>query len=395
MEPPKTDEVKKDPETELSNSKPIVIAVVGILIGVIVAFTGFYLWKMYSEKQNEIKNLKEQTENLKKGEENATNEEAAQGNANNENSSAEDVYAGWETYYNYEVGYMLRYPANWTVNETDEWNEITDQAVKYISIDTPDNKFFLYFGLKLKSDDFGISNRTGVGAGDVKDNGNMTILGTNVSIKELVYKGKIQEMFFGALGSVNTKDGKYSFGSSLSPHGTSTGVFSDLDTAKKILESVKIIERKKISCVSSLSSADKQTMKNWKTYKNDKYDYSFKYPDDWTAPDTDKNVVTLNGDGGDTTFQFRSGPATAIDYMGYKTDSKKNVKIACQNGKATYLSGDPVSNPGSDNDRMIFAQFEKNGSPHLIMFTYKYISASISSDMVEMYNLILKSVTFN
>lgn len=394
MEAQKIEETKNPEEGKSKNRKPIMIAVLGILIGVVIAFLGFFFWKMYSEKQSEFQNLKEEVESLKRGEGDVTNKGVVEEDANNENVSGGEEYAGWKTYYNYEVGYMLHYPIDWTINEIDEWNEITDQAVKYVSIDTPDKKFFLYFGLKFKEDDFGISNRTGVGAGDLKDNGNFVVLGTNASVKNLVYKGKIQEIFFGNLGSTNTKDGKYSFGSSLSPHGTSTGNFPDLETAKKILESVRIIERKKISCVSTLDSKDKLNMKNWKTYSNSKYHYSFKYPKDWTVPDVDKNVVTLNGDGGDTTFQFRSGAATAIDYIGYNVDSKKNVKVACQNGKNTYLSGDPVSNPGSANDRMVFAQFEKNGSPHLVMFTYKYIGASVSSDMVEMYDLILKSIVF-
>lgn len=165
--------------------------------------------------------------------------------------------------------------------------------------------------------------------------------------------------------------------------------------AKKILGSVKIVEKKKVSCISALSSADKLAMNNWKNYKSSKYDYSFKYPSDWTNPSVDGGVVTLNGDGGDTTFQFRSGPSTATDYMGYQVDSKKNIQVACRNGKTTFLSGDPINNPGSSNDRMIFTQFEKNGVPHLVMFTYQYVGASLSSDMVEMYDLILKSIEFN
>jgi len=384
--------MENNQNAEIKNKEhdPALIAILGILVGVIIAIAGFIFWKIYAEKQNDFQVLKNQVEDLKREVGDSTDKGVVEEDANGENISEGEEYAGWKTYYNYEVGYALRYPSDWIIKETDEWNDLTDQAVKYISIDTPDKKFFLYFGLKGKSDDFGISNRTGVGAGDIKDVGNISVLGTNITIKNLVYGGKIQEIFFGALGSVNTKDGKYSFSSSLSPHDKSTGNFPDLETAEKILQSVKIIEKKKVSCISALSFDDKQATKDWKEYKNSKYHYGFKYPKEWAGPDVSNDVVTLNGDGGDTTFQFRSGLSTATDYMGYEVDSKKNVQVSCQNGKSTYLSG--VS--GSDNDRMIFTQFEKNGIPHLLMFSYQYVGASISSDMAEMYGLILKSVTF-
>lgn len=373
---------------------PAMIAGLGIFVGIIIAFLAFFFWQAYSEKQGEFESLKQELENLKKESSDSTGKGIVEEDVSGENTTGGEEYAGWKTYYNYEIGYMLRYPSNWILTETDEWNEITDQAVKYVSIDTPDKKFFFYFGLKSKGDDFGISNRTGVGAGELADGEKMTVLGTPINIKKLVYKGKIQEFFFGALGFVNTKDGKYTFSSSLSPRGTTTGNFPDLEIAQKILTSVRIIEKKKVSCDSILNSNDKESMKNWKNYSSNKYGYSFKYPKDWTNPDVSGGVVTLNGDGGDTTFQFRSGPSTAIDYMGYKVDSNKNIKISCQGAKSTYLSGDPVNNPGSDNDRMIFSQFEKNGAPHLVMFSYQHSGASISGDMQELYDLIIKSIEF-
>lgn len=390
-------EIQQNP-TENNNKKTennhLMVALLGVLVGIVIAVFGFVFWKIYAEKQNDFQALKNQVEDLKKEVGDSTDKGIVEEDASGENISEGEEYAGWKTYYNYEVGYMLRYPSDWIIKETDEWNDLTDQAVKYVSIDTPDKKFFLYFGMKGKSDDFGISNRTGVGAGELKDVGNITILETNATIKNLVYGGKIQEIFFGALGSVNTKDGKYSFSSSLSPHDKSTGNFPDLDSAEKILQSIKIVERKKISCISALSSEDNLDMKDWKVYKNNKYHYSFKYPKDWTNPDVSNDVVTLNGDGGDTTFQFRSGASTATDYMGYEIDSKENVQVSCQNGKSTYLSGDTINNPGSENDRMIFTQFDKNGIKHLVMFSYQYVNASISSNMTEMYDSILKSVTF-
>ncbi len=376
--------MENQPNTNPKNNNPITIALLGILVGLTMAFFGFYFWKTYNENEAQFQDLKNQMDDMKKEVGDSTDKGIIE-----EDVSDSEEYAGWKIYYNYEIGYMLRYPSNWVLKETDEWNDLTDQAVKYVSIDAPDKKSFLYFGLKNKTDDFGISNRTGVGAGDIQDGGQIAVLGTNITIKNLVYKGKIQEIFFGAVGQVNTKDGKYVFSSSLSPHDTTTGNFPDLETASKILESARIIPKKNVACVSTLSAGDKQSMTGWKTYANQKYHYAFRYPKEWQIADQDDDVISMEADG--INFQFRSGPSSAIDYMGYDVASKKSIEVACQSGKSTYLSGNSAN---SENESMILTQFEKNGVSHLGMFSYHNIGASVSGDLAEEYGLVLKSIEF-
>jgi hypothetical protein len=377
----------------------IISAVVAVVF--ILGILGFFGWKKYSEKQKNLQALQEQVDNLKKEGENTTTQPVEQvyntgiGNAAVTDNQATDDYAGWNTYTNTEIGYQLKYPTDWTVKEIAEFSDLIGSDVKYITITTGDKKYFLYFGLKEKNDNFAISDRTGVGAGDLIQESSVTILGTDTAVKKLVYKSKVKEYFFPGTGSVKTADGKYYFGASFSPgSGASYDALNmlgipELAKAKLILASVKIIPRtvSQTGCSLILTSSDKLNMKDWKTFKNDKYGYSFKYPKEWTYDKTsDKLIDFKNGPDGEV-FSWRSDEMTALGFEGWEPDGAvKNLKVACQSAKSTYLQ--------QGIERMIFTQFKKDGKNHMTNFGYKYVGASISSDLIEEYDLILKSIEF-
>lgn len=381
-----------------SRKKAVIISAV-VAIVLILGTLGYFGWKKYSEKQNNLKALQEQIENLKKEAESLINQASEQsGNITEKAVSEEetaDEYSGWNTYTNLEVGYQLRYPTDWTVKEISTYSELIGADVKYITITTADKKYFLYWGLKYENDNFSISDRTGVGAGDLIQEGSVTILGTDTAVKKLVYKSKVKEYFFPGPGTQKTSDGKYSFGAAFSPgSGTSYDSLNmlgvpALEKARLILASVKIIPRTatQTGCALTLTSPDKLAIKTWKTYKNDKYDYSFKYPADWIVDKVSDKLINFTGAGDDTVFSWRSAEMTALGYEGWELDTTKNLKVACQSAKSTFLE--------QGDERMIFTQFKKDGKEHMTSFSYKYIGASISSDMVEMYDLILKSVEFD
>lgn len=389
-----TSEEIKPPKKSHKKAVIISASVVAVLI---LGALGYFGWKYYAGKQSQLGELKQQLENLKKESENLSDQAATQENQAGEEGQGEetaDEYVGWNTYNNYEVGYQLKYPADWTVKETSAWNELIGKDVKYITITTADKKYFLYWGLKEKNDDFGISDRTGVGAGDLIQEGSVTILGTDTAVKKIVYQSKVKEYFFPGTGSAKTTDGKYSFGAAFSPG--SGGDYNalnmqgvpELEKAKLILASVKIIPRTaaQTGCASTLNASDKLNMKDWKTFKNDKYGYLFRYPKVWTYDKmSDKLINFKNGADGEV-FSWRSEEMTALGFEGWDLDTTKNLKVACQSAKSTYLE--------QGDERMIFTQFKKGGKDHMANFGYKYIGASISSDMVEMYDLILKSVEF-
>jgi len=157
-----------------------------------------------------------------------------------------DPYAGWKTYTNNVIGYKLRYPSGWIVKEVNTTSEVIEKDVKYITITNPDKKYFLAFGLKLKTDAFVTSDRTGIGAGDFVKNGKITILGTKVDIEQLSYKNKIKEVFY-PQSITKTADGKYQFTASFSANDIAG--YDSLDmtnlteeaAAEKILKSVELL----------------------------------------------------------------------------------------------------------------------------------------------------------
>jgi hypothetical protein len=390
----------EDLEPPKKDRKKVIIISAAVAVVLLLGILGYLGWKKYAEKQNNLKTLQEQLENLKKATEDTASQLTGQNNSTTEESASEetvaDEYAGWNTYTNTQVGYELKYPADWTVKETDTFNDLIGNDVKYITITTADKKYFLYWGLKYDGDDFAISDRTGVGAGDLIQEGTVTILGTNTAIKKLVYKNKVKEYFYPGTGSQKTTDGKYYFGAAMSP-GSGSGYDSldmlgvpELEKARLILASVKIIPRAaavETGCASTLTASDKVAIKNWKTFKNDKYDYSFRYPEDWDYDKVSDKLIDFEGDD-NVVFSWRSEEMTALGFEGWDTDgAQKNLKVACQSAKSTFLK--------QGDERMIFTQFKKDGKNHMTNFGYRYVGASISSDMVEMYDLVLKSVEFD
>lgn len=376
----------------------------GLAMGFILAVAGFFVWNKYIQKQKEISDLKFQVENLQ-NKDNLSEENASGGNSSPGNSvnPASDEYPGWETYTNLEVGYTLRYPSGWTIKETSGKSEITGADVKYVTLDTPDKKYFLYFGLKGKNDSFYISDRTGVGAGDVEEKGAITVLNTNTSVKQLIYKGKIQEIFFGAVGSSTTADGKYIFGASFGSRGNTdggSGINPDLEyieTAKKILESAALLDKTSASgssCLPSFTAEEKLDMTNWKTFTNNKYSFNFMYPNDWKIKNSSSDNLILGDEDDAMTFQIKSNMA-AFGLENYKLGPEKNVKIACKSTKITTYIADSDADPSfSGNERLVLTSFEKNGTAHTIFFSYKDIGASISSDIWEQFDLILESIKY-
>ena len=403
------DNLSDDLSTESADSGKKIAewAIIGLALGFVIVAVGFFSWNKYYQNQKEISNLKSQIENLKQ-----VGDNSASGNSSGQDSSAQgdalvDEYVGWKTYTNSEVGYMLRYPSDWTLKETSGKSEVTGSDIKYITIDTPDNKYFLYFGLRKKSDSFSMSDRTGVGAGEIQDSGSATVLDTEITIRKLVYKNKINELFFGAINSNPTADGNYVFAAGFGSHiDTYSGSGIDpnltyIGTSGKILASVKLIERAAAvsagsgsACAPIFTAEEKLNMKGWKTFANTKYGFSFTYPNDWPIKNSSQDNVSLGDKDDAVTFQIKSGNSP-FGLESYKLGSKKLVKIACKDVTITSYIADPKIDPSfAGDERMIITSFEKGGTAHTIFFTYKDIGASISSDIIEAFNLILKSINY-
>jgi len=155
--------------------------------------------------------------------------------------------ATWEVYTNSSVGYKLCYPSDWTLKETDEISETIGMHVKFVTIDTPDNKYFLLFGVKKLTDDFRTNDRTGVGQGDLvpKPERAFELLGVTVTPEALVDQNRIIEYFYnqpeGTSGQCNCEFQAF-FSSSVDYPESETINMTNLEyvtTAEKILKSVE------------------------------------------------------------------------------------------------------------------------------------------------------------
>lgn len=154
-----------------------------------------------------------------------------------------DPYEGWLTYTNEDVGYQLRYPPGWTVEEHTE-NDAGDPGAKFITIDNEDGSFFVAFGLRGVGETFPISGRTGLGVGEPVEQGSITVLGENVKIYLHVYEGKAKTTFFGKWAGTFTI-GDHEMWAEFSGTGPynelDVSTSPDLENAKKILESLELI----------------------------------------------------------------------------------------------------------------------------------------------------------
>jgi len=161
-----------------------------LLVIIIVGAGGFFAGRFYWERSSKS--------SAKSPDSSATSSAGTKSAGNNQ--VAEGAQKGcWKTYKTVPVGYRIDYPCDWNLTETNEFSETSQMNVKHITIRTPDNKYFLYWGYK-KSAEQGFENndRTGVGAGDFfpKPNMALSILGVNVTPRALVYQNKIKEYFY-------------------------------------------------------------------------------------------------------------------------------------------------------------------------------------------------------
>ena len=133
-------------KTEENSKKKIVITVAVTLLAIAVLAGLIFAIKKYNDRKKELQSLKEQMEALQKSSETSGGETTiTEENGETKTPEAQtgtDEYVGWKTYTNSEIGYTLKYPADWTMEETDQFSPVREATVKYIAIDTPGKNIF-------------------------------------------------------------------------------------------------------------------------------------------------------------------------------------------------------------------------------------------------------------
>lgn len=169
----------------------IVFAVVGVI-------GGFFLGQWYTNNHAKTEVVKTSPTPKATTSKKASTEPSGTTSASPSATKSADPYDGWKTFTDNTVGYKLRYPGDWTIKQVNNYNETIQTDVRYVKITTPDEKYFLHVGVKNLDNTFATSDRTGIGAGDLKEDDSMkvTILGIGVTPKGLYVNDKMKELFF-------------------------------------------------------------------------------------------------------------------------------------------------------------------------------------------------------
>ncbi len=143
-------------------------------------------------------------------------------------------------------------------------------------------------------------------------------------------------------------------------------------------------------CTEELSDADAATIVEWDTYTSSDYGYTIKHPIDWTVNSSNANNVTITtaGDEEDTaSMQIRTGTATEIGFSEYTLNSEDTTLVNCLDAIVNHYSV-------SVNGRVIVTNTIDSGKNFLFMFSYEYGGASQDADMIELNDLMIKTVEF-
>jgi hypothetical protein len=421
MEEPKKDQGAGKTEPVKEKKKIIIETVAVTLVVALVAAGIIFAWLRIHESADRVADLQGQLADLQKdpGNVQVTGEsgDSAASGANpvqsfdarndifsdslSDSSAAEESakpseYENWKTYTNFEVGYSLRYPSDWSVKETSGVSEMFNEPVKYITLYSPEKKYVLHWALKSEDDNFKISERTGIGVGEDKKDGTVNILGENVSVVLHIYQGKTIEIFYPSPVTSKINGGKWEIAATLNSDNGDRDLknATERKKAELILKSVQIIGRDQSNaCGESFSKEEILNMKGWERFDNTDPKFTFLYPQEWEMQDFLAGVVAND----DKSFQFRQGRLAEDDLSRYIIERTENMKVDCLNVKISYVTVDPEAEHiiRGERDHAAIAQFEKEGEKFAALYVYKDIGASISSDLIEQFKIILKTVNFS
>jgi len=113
-------------------------------------------------------------------------------------NTASDPTDGWLIYTNDWYDYQLMYPPDWTVEEVDISAEdsVGGWPNRYVKFIAPGGEYRTYFGVRLVGEEVSAMWRTGVGAGDVTNEGTTMIGDTSVPITYITYDDIVQDIFY-------------------------------------------------------------------------------------------------------------------------------------------------------------------------------------------------------
>jgi len=148
-------------------------------------------------------------------------------------------------------------------------------------------------------------------------------------------------------------------------------------------------------CSVSFTEEEQLMMDGWKTYENEVYNYSFKYPQDWELTGSGDTVSVKTDSYGAFKFDFYSEDATEreIEYPMIKR-GESTTNVYCIEAQKLEYGGDAAYEPEFETFVTIAVILEHNDISYRLEISYSIEGAALSSDFADMYNLILKTVEF-
>lgn len=150
------------------------------------------------------------------------------------------------------------------------------------------------------------------------------------------------------------------------------------------------------TCGETTYTSDEQaTMTGWLKFENEIYGYTFRYPEDWIITDEITNVGLKDQAISTVFLNFYSDEATVREIL-YPLIllSDTTIELDCVTANKKEYKGDTTVNPTFEKLRVVVITYEVNEIPYRIEIGYEDQGASVTSDIVEMYSLILKTMRF-
>lgn len=216
-----------------------------------------------NEKKELITKLEGELEALKKADEVIAKEETTSSSSSSSPSSSSSSSAvakntpnaavvanatsGWQTYTNRDIGYILKYPQGWTLQETDKWGD-DNKHYRYVTINNQDNSIHpisVHWGFVRNGTYLYSTDRTGIGAGEITEVAStIPIIGASIKKTKLTFEGKVKEHFY----TPKTQPSEYTWEASIATrdevNNTATNNladYSEVDMAEAILSNVTLM----------------------------------------------------------------------------------------------------------------------------------------------------------
>lgn len=145
------------------------------------------------------------------------------------------------------------------------------------------------------------------------------------------------------------------------------------------------------TAANSTTTSQPDELKNWQTFNNTKYNYSFKYPDGWQTTSDQTDYAVVGSDKTSVSFAVRTGQMSSIGFESYNKEKEEDVLLAGESAKAIYYQ------PGQNEDdifaaslsRLIVISQAKNADQFVIMYSYPQTDSS--NETIDQFKKIIGS----